>query len=89
MFEWDEDKRRANIAKHGVDFARAVQIFRGHYVESQDPRFATEARWLATGEARGQNYVVAFTWRGEKRRIISAWEIGERGRRRYQAILLD
>jgi uncharacterized DUF497 family protein len=26
-FEWDERKRLANLAKHGLDFRRAVQVF--------------------------------------------------------------
>jgi len=26
-FEWDEDKNQANIAKHGIGFERAQQIF--------------------------------------------------------------
>jgi uncharacterized DUF497 family protein len=28
VFEWDEEKRRANIAKHGIDFVRATAILR-------------------------------------------------------------
>jgi len=89
MFEWDEAKRAANIRKHDVDFARAIQIFRDNdYVEGRDPRFKQESRWLAVGVTHSQGYVVAFTWRGENRRIISAWPVGEKGRRRYQELLL-
>jgi uncharacterized DUF497 family protein len=32
-FEWDEPKRLANLAKHGVDFAAAKLIFEGPTVE--------------------------------------------------------
>ena len=89
MYDWDERKRRANIAKHRVDFALVVEIFEGDYVEAKDPRGTREeARYLAVGTARGRNYVVAFTWRGEVRRIISAWTVGEKGKRRYQSLLL-
>ena len=28
-FEWDEDKRQSNIAKHGIDFDRAATLFDG------------------------------------------------------------
>jgi len=28
-FEWDEAKRHANIAKHGVDFLDAPEMFEG------------------------------------------------------------
>jgi uncharacterized protein (DUF4415 family) len=37
-FEWDEDKRARNLAKHGVDFRRAVQIFGGQVIEGPDRR---------------------------------------------------
>ncbi len=84
MFEWDEAKRLANIAKHGVDFALVPEIFEGDYVESEDVRDSKgETRWRALGTFEGRYYVVAFTWRGENRRIISAWQVGERSWRRY------
>jgi uncharacterized protein len=88
MFEWDERKAAANFLKHGVEFSRAVQVFREDYVEGKDPRFEKESRYLAVGTARGKAYVVAFTWRAQNRRIISAWRIGEKGKRRYRALLL-
>jgi len=28
-FTWDEKKRISNIKKHGIDFARAAEIFAG------------------------------------------------------------
>lgn len=27
QFEWDADKNRANLAKHGIDFATAALVF--------------------------------------------------------------
>jgi uncharacterized DUF497 family protein len=87
VVEWDEAKRRANIAKHGVDFALIAEIFEGDYVEAQDSRFIVrEPRYIALGEFEGKSYIVAYTWRGEERRFISAWEVGRRGKRRYQAL---
>jgi hypothetical protein len=32
-------------------------------------------------------YLVVYTWRGEHRRLISAWKVGVHGKRRYQMIL--
>jgi len=86
MFEWDEAKRQANIVKHRVDFALVAEIFEGDYVQIEDSRFEGEPRFLALGQFEGKYYVVAFTRRGEARRIISAWEVGERGKRRYTAL---
>lgn len=31
-FEWDEEKRLANIEKHGIDFVDAVAIFGNPHV---------------------------------------------------------
>jgi uncharacterized protein len=37
-FTWDESKRRANIAKHGLDFADAERVFAGPMVLFEDDR---------------------------------------------------
>lgn len=37
-FTWDEAKRRANIAKHGLDFADAEKVFAGPMVLFEDDR---------------------------------------------------
>ena len=72
-FEWDEDNRKAHLAKHGVDFRRATQIFDGPTVETVDDRVNyRETRINALGEIEGRVYAVAYTWRGPSRRIISA-----------------
>ena len=46
-----------------------------------------EVRYRALGHVGDEYYVVAYTWRGSNRRIISAWKVGEDGRRRDQAVL--
>jgi uncharacterized DUF497 family protein len=35
-FEWDEDKRQANLVKHGVDFRRMTELFDGPTLEAVD-----------------------------------------------------
>jgi uncharacterized DUF497 family protein len=88
MYEWDEAKRRGNIAKHRVDFALIVEIFEGAHAEGKDIRFSgPEPRHIALGEFEGKDYIVIFTWRGDTRRIISAWAVGARSKRRYQTLL--
>jgi len=37
-FIWDEPKRQANIAKHGLDFADAEKVFAGPMVLFEDDR---------------------------------------------------
>ena len=33
LFEWDESKRQANLAKHRIDFQDAIGIFDGPVFE--------------------------------------------------------
>ena len=40
MFVWDEAKRQAHLRKHGIDFARAEQIFGGITLTAEDNREA-------------------------------------------------
>ena len=37
-FTWDEPKRRANLSKHGLDFADAERVFDGPLVLFEDMR---------------------------------------------------
>ena len=37
-FTWDEAKRQANVAKHGLDFADAAKVFAGPMVFFEDDR---------------------------------------------------
>jgi uncharacterized protein len=52
--EWDEAKNRTNIAKHGLDFVDAAQVFEGPVLERLDTRFDyDEDRWIAVGLSHG------------------------------------
>jgi uncharacterized protein len=87
-FEWDEDKRQANIAERGVDFRLAAQIFQNPIMESEDTREEYgEQRFRALGQVGDEYFIVAYTWRGSIRRSISAWKVGDDGKKRYEAIL--
>ena len=87
-FEWDEDKRQRNLVERGVDFRLAAAIFENFALEARDNRTDYgEARYRAVGQVGDETFVVIYVWRGRNRRIISAWRVGERGRRRYQALL--
>jgi hypothetical protein len=45
-----------------------------------------EERIQALGKTGGVFYFVVYTWRGETRHIITAWKVGEDGKRRYEAL---
>jgi len=86
--EWDENKRLANLKERGVDFRDAAQIFLAPVLEAEDTRTEYgEQRFRALGRVGEDTFMVAYTWRGERRRIISAWKVDDEGRRRYPAIL--
>lgn len=80
MFEWDEDKRQANIRKHGLDFIRVKEIWNGPVLEIPSDQFDHgEIRILAIGSFQQLTITVVYAWRGENRRLISA-----RKARRYE-----
>ena len=86
--EWNEAKRLSNLEDHGVDFQDAALIFLNPVIEAEDTRAEYgEQRFRALGHIDGDFFMVAYTWRGEIRRIISAWKVDEDGQRRYAAIL--
>ena len=70
-FEWDEDKRAANLAKHRRDFEEVVALFGLRFWERRS-QYADEERWLDTGDIDDDRVTIIFTWRDGRRRIISA-----------------
>lgn len=87
-FEWDESKRQANFAKHGVDLLLGALIFEGPIVTAEDRRHDYgERRFTAVGMADDLFLVVVYAWRGEAIRLISTRKGGRRDRRRYQDAL--
>lgn len=74
IFEWDEDKEKANYAKHGVSFKDASLAFRDHFaVEIFDDRMDYgEERINLIGSCNGVILHVTYTERGDRIRLISA-----------------
>ena len=84
-FEWDEVKRRANVAKHGIDFVDAKQIWLGDVLEirsSQDHH--GEPRHMVYGLMSDRLITVVFTWRGDTIRLISARRARHHERKAYE-----
>lgn len=83
-FEWDENKNRSNVAKHGIDFAEALLVFSDLAGVIFEPkRQHQEARQLIVGRVAGMFMTVIFTLRGERVRIISARRSRNSERKRY------
>ena len=72
-FEWDENKNRININKHGVSFQIASRVFRDENVLIFPDEFHStdEDRSFAIGMVGRLLYVV-FTERTDAIRLISA-----------------
>lgn len=86
-FEWDEAKNAANIAKHGIDFSRAIRILNGRVLENIDRRRNDgEERIVAFGIVDGVELTVVYTKRGVNRRIISARRSHKHERKTYRQV---
>ena len=87
-FEWDRQKAKANIAKHGVSFERAKAVFADELAIIEPDNDATEERWRIMGLAEGVLIFVAYTEReieGEQIiRLISARQPTRAERKRYE-----
>jgi uncharacterized protein len=90
-FEWDEAKRKANIAKHGIDFLDVPEMFGSLMLVGTDGRKDYgETRKIGFGFIRGRLMVVAFTEREPNSiRIISARKANTREEAYYQEAVAD
>ena len=86
QFEWNEQKRRANIRKHGFDFRDAFKVFDSPMLVAPDDRVDYgEDRCIGIGILEGRIVVVIFTERGDDTiRIISIIKALTHERIRYE-----
>ena len=86
-FEWDEDKAKANVKKHKVDFGEAATVF-GDFLSRTFPdpgHWLDEDRFITIGISdRGRVLIVSHTDRAERTRIISARKATPRERKVYE-----
>jgi uncharacterized protein len=85
-FEWDEDKAKENLEKHGIDFADAVTVIEDmRALTMPDPASEEEERFVTLGtDALERLLVIAYTWRDHRIRLISARKATRRERRQYE-----
>ena len=88
-FEWDDEKDRKNIAKHGIGFRTAILVFEDpNRVDIYDVFHSMdEDRFLTIGEIAGTFIVVTvvYTERSDDIRIISARRATKAERKEYYA----
>ena len=73
QFEWDEEKNRKNIKKHGISFELAAKVFLDeNRIENYDVEHSDyEDRYYAIGKVESMIFVV-FTERMNSIRLLSA-----------------
>ncbi len=72
-FEWNDEKAERNLRKHGVSFDDAASAFADlNGFDYHDEIIGHEIRNLLLGMAGAELFAVAYTYRGERIRIISA-----------------
>lgn len=84
-FEWDPNKSKDNLEKHGVTFERALFAFADpkRVIEIDTTHSIDEPRFFCYGEVDGKILTVRFTPRNGSIRIFGAayWR---KGKKRYE-----
>ena len=87
QFEWDDNKEKINLSKHGIDFSTAALVFQDEnriefYYEAHSE---DEDRYITIGQINGVAIIVmvVYTERGDTIRLISARKATSQERRRY------
>jgi len=88
-FEWDENKNKANIEKHGLDFQDAPEVFLKRHITMESTRSRAEQRYITIGVCGYSAVAVVYTKRGETIRIISFRRANRKERRHLLWLLLD
>jgi uncharacterized DUF497 family protein len=85
-FEWDPDKANSNLAKHGVTFEDACEVFFDPFLRVVDAAATDEARDAVIGYTASQYllYVVHLVRHEEAIRIISARRATPQERHTYE-----
>jgi uncharacterized DUF497 family protein len=85
--EFDPEKAKSNLKKHGVSFAHAEQALRDPMALTiEDPDAEDEQRFITLGaDALGRVLVVVHTQREERSRLISARKASPEEARNYHA----
>lgn len=70
-FEFDEQKSRANLDKHGIDFEAAQELWNDPDLMEVRARTEDEERYLLIGRIGHRHWSAVVTYRGGRIRLIS------------------
>ena len=85
-FEWHEAKLESNLAKHGLHFKIAHELFDGRPMLSTSVVRENVYRYCSVAVWRDRFVTTIWTWRGNTRRIISMRRARDAEKRAYRAI---
>ena len=84
MWDWDEQKRQTTLLLRGLDFTLVRDFdLSAAQIDPDDRRDYGEARFKATGMIGGRLFVLIFTPRGERLRLISLRKANDREKREW------
>ena len=89
-FEWNNEKAKLNLKKHGISFKEAVTVFWDEYglIISDPEHSESEDRFVLWGMSENQRVLVVVHYeRGDSIRIISARAATKRERIQYDEYL--
>lgn len=88
-YQWDHDKARSNLRKHGIEFADAVSVFADERALTIDNDHPEQERFVTLGmDSFGRVLVVVYAYRGDTIRMISARKATPHERIQYQEVNL-
>ena len=70
-FEFDEKKSSGNLAKHGIDFHDAQELWKDPDLLQFRAKSEDEERYLVIGRIEAKHWSAIITYRGESVRLIS------------------
>ena len=86
-YDWDDEKARINLARHGVSFEEAQTVPDSGLARwfSDEPHSDDEERsWVVGPSSLGRLLLVVTSESGPRPRIIAAWRATKRERREYE-----
>lgn len=83
-FEWDIDKAKSNLRKHGINFAEATSVLKDNFAITIYDEHPIEDRYITIGMSDlGKLLLVVYTLRHNRIRLISARKTNKRERQQY------
>jgi uncharacterized DUF497 family protein len=70
-FEFDENKSRLNLAKHGIDFVTAQTLWKDPKLIQVQAKSTDEPRFIVIGQIANKHWSAVITHRKDATRIIS------------------